>query len=130
MIIINNPLRIDDLHYKIEDETIYIKHKNKVYKTNFSGLVDGKLNTSLDFIPFTEKTNGELTITIRQPVDSKGTPIEYDSDFEITECEEVVIDWKTQEEIDELNNQPHEPTAEERLQAVEEALLFITLGGM
>ena len=40
------------------------------------------------------------------------------------------IEWKTQEEIEREQNAPKPPTMEERLEAVEVALLEMILGGV
>lgn len=133
-----NPLRIDDLNYKIDGEIIYIKHKENVYKADFTGYVDGKLNTLLEFIPSAEKTNGELTVTLKQPVDNEGIPIKHDNDFEIDEFEEIAINWKTQEEIEAEKNAPKPLTEIEQLKLEQaqanaelfEMMLMLTGGGL
>lgn len=133
MKVVYTPLRIDDLSYKIEGETIYIKRQDKVYKADFTNISDGKLNSPLEFIPFAHKKNGDLTITVIQPVDCRGVPVEYKTNFEVTEYDDLMLDWLTQEEIDELNNQPRELSEIEMLkisQAEQFETILILLGGM
>lgn len=129
MNIINNSVNIKGLSYKIDGEIIYIKYNDKVYRANFTNFEDGKLNTPLEFIPFANKMNNELTVTIRRPVDSKGFPIEYSTNFDITEYEELQIDWKTHEEIEAEKNTPKEPALEERLQQAEDTILYLLMNG-
>ena len=93
MNVLYNPLRSDDLEYRIEGEAIFFKYFDKVIKVDFAALPNGRMVESLDFIPLAEKINGELVVEIRQPVDNQGKVLDMDNNFDISEYEEIVVIW-------------------------------------
>lgn len=97
-----------DVQYKIDGEIVYIKLQDKVTKVDFSGVEDGKLETLIDYISDAEKVNGKLTVTLIQPLDKDGNELPAIVDFEVDECEEVIFEWKSWEEIEQEENKPSE----------------------
>ena len=92
--------QMSDVQYKIVDEVIYIKINNKVKKVDFSNLEDGRLESSISDIREVVKENGELTVTLIQPLDGDGNELPAIVDFEVDEYEEADFEWKTKEEIE------------------------------
>ena len=97
-----------DVQYKIEDEVIYIKMQDKITKVDFSDLDDGRLEPLIDYVSNAEKVDGELTITLIQPLDKDGNELPAIVDFEIEEYEEISFEWKSWEEIEQEENKPSE----------------------
>lgn len=98
----------EPVSYKIDGEIIYIKARDKVTKVDFSNIPNGKLVSMIDYISEAEKVGGELTVTLRQPLDKDGNELPAIVDFEIEEYEEVIFEWKSWEEIEEEENRPSE----------------------
>lgn len=117
------PIRAN-FQFKIEGETIYIKQSNVVYKIDFSNLPDGKMVTPIDFVPLAERTSGELTVSLLQPVDSSGAPIEP-TEFDTNDSLTVEVPWKTWQQID----APKPPSDKERLAAAEQAIIMLMMEG-
>lgn len=135
MIINYSEFRTDDLMYKIVGETIYIKHNNEVSKVDFTQLPDGVMVEPISYLITTaKKENGQLELTLRQPLSGIGEFTEVIGDFDISNFNEVNVNWKTQQEIEEGKNKPEEPSTEERLKMAEETILFLMdmnlIGGM
>lgn len=89
-----------DVQYKIVGEVIYIKTPQGITKVDFSNLEDGKLDEIIPNIHSVEKIDGELIVTLLQPLDKNGNELPAIVDFKIDEYEEVEVVWKTQEEIE------------------------------
>src|SRR5690606_20692125 len=105
----------------------FTNYRGKVYKVDFANLEDGEMNESnVVFISKAYKKDGVLNVTLRRPVDSNGIEIPQE-DFSTDEYEEVEIVWKTKQEIEEEKNRPKEPTEQERIDALEEALLLLMM---
>lgn len=96
------------VNYKIDGKIIYIKVNDNVTKVDFSDVPDGKLVSMIDYISGAEKVDGELTVTLRQPLDIEGNELPALVDFEIDEYEEVIFEWKSWEEIEQEENKPSE----------------------
>lgn len=128
-------LRVDDLMYKIIGETIYIKEKENVYKVDFSKYPDGTMIEPISYlITNAKRENGQLYVTLRQPINEIGELTEPIGDFNINKATEINIKWKTKAEIEEEKNKPKELSTEERLKMAEETILFLMdmnlMGGM
>lgn len=123
-----SPQQNEYLAYKFDNEVIFIKDLNAVKKIDFTNFSNGKMNEPIDFILSAEKVDGELTVTLIQPVDSSGNPIEQE-DFDTTEYEEVQGAWKTIEEIEAEKNAPKPPTPEERIEMLENMVLLMMMEG-
>lgn len=89
-----------DVQYKIVGEVIYIKTPQGITKVDFSNLEDGKSDEIIPNIHSVEKIDGELIVTLLQPLDKDGNELPAIVDFKIDEYEEVEVIWKTQEEIE------------------------------
>ena len=96
------------VNYKIDGKIIYIKVNDNVTKVDFSDVPDGKLVSMIDYISGAEKVDGELTVTLRQPLDIEGNELPALVDFEIEEYEEINYEWKSWEEIEQEENKPSE----------------------
>ena len=97
-----------DVRYKIDGEVVYIKSGDKVTKVDFSNLKNGRLESAINHISNAEKIDGELIVTLIQPLDKDGNELPAIVDFEIEEYEEIDFEWKTWEEIEQEENQPSE----------------------
>ena len=97
-----------DVRYKIDREVVYIKSGDKVTKVDFSNLKNGRLESAINHISNAEKIDGELIVTLIQPLDKDGNELPAIVDFKIDEYEEAEVVWKTQEEIEREENQPSE----------------------
>lgn len=97
-----------DVQYKIVGETVYINIRDKVTKVDFTGVEDGKLGTLIDYISDAKRVDGELIVTLIQPLDRDGNELPAIVDFEIEEYEEISFEWKSWEEIEQEENQPSE----------------------
>lgn len=97
-----------DVRYKIDGEVVYIKSGDKVTKVDFSNLKNGRLESAINHISNAEKVDGELIVTLIQPLDKDGNELPAIVDFKIDEYEEAEVVWKTQEEIEREENQPSE----------------------
>lgn len=97
-----------DVMYKIDGEVVYIKSGDKVTKVDFSNLKNGRLESAINHISNAEKKDGELIVTLIQPLDKDGNELPAIVDFKIDEYEEAEVVWKTQEEIEREENQPSE----------------------
>ena len=97
-----------DVQYKVIEESIYIKTPQGITKVDFSNLEDGRLEEPIPYINSAEKINGELIVTLIQPLDKDGNEMPAIGDFSTDEYEEVPVIWKTKEEIEQEENQPSE----------------------
>lgn len=89
-----------DVMYKIDGEVVYIKSGDKVTKVDFSNLKNGRLESAINHISNAEKVDGELIVTLIQPLDKDGNELPAIVDFKVDEYEEAEVVWKTQEEIE------------------------------
>ena len=97
-----------DVKYRIDDEIIYIKTQDKITKVDFSKTSDGRLYDLIDYISDAKRVDGELFVTLIQPLDKDGNELPAIVDFEIEEYEEVIFEWKSWEEIEQEENKPSE----------------------
>lgn len=97
-----------DVKFKVVEEIIYIKANNKVIKVDFSKTPNGKLCDLIDYISDAKRVDGELIVTLIQPLDKDGNELPAIVDFEIDEYEEINYEWKSWEEIEQEKNQPSE----------------------
>src|SRR5690625_2161582 len=100
---------------KIDNEVVYIHFMNTVRQIDFTNLPDGKMVSPIDFVLYAERVEGELEITLQQPVTVEGLPIESD-DFSVDDYKEIQVNWKTRQEIENEKNTPKPPTDKERLE--------------
>lgn len=97
-----------DVKYKVVEEIIYIKVNDKVIKVNFSKTPNGRLCDLIDYISDAKRVDGELIVTLIQPLDKDGNELPAIVDFEIEKYEEISFEWKSWEEIEQEENQPSE----------------------
>ena len=97
-----------DVKYRIDDEIIYIKTQDKITKVDFSKTPNGRLCDLIDYISDAKRVDGELIVTLIQPLDKDGNELPAIVDFEIEEYEEVIFEWKSWEEIEQEENKPSE----------------------
>lgn len=97
-----------DVRYKIVEEVVYIKSGDKVTKVDFSNLKNGRLESAINHISNAKKVDGELIVTLIQPLDKDGNELPAIVDFDIEEYEEIDFEWKSWEEIEKEENQPSE----------------------
>lgn len=102
-----NPQR-SDVKYRIDDEIIYIKTQDKITKVDFSETPNGRLSDLIDYISDAKRVDGELFVTLIQPLDKDGNELPAIDDFDTSEAEEINYEWKTWEEIEQEENQPSE----------------------
>src|SRR5690625_1199839 len=94
----------EPVSYKIDGEIIYIKARDEVRKIDFSKVPNGKLVSMIDYLSEVERVDGELTVTLRQPLDKEGKELPVIIDFEVIEYEEISFEWKSWEEIEREEN--------------------------
>lgn len=98
----------EPVSYKIDGEIIYIKARDEVRKIDFSKVPNGKLVSMIDYLSEAERVDGELTVTLRQPLDKEDKELPAMDDFDTSEAEEINYEWKSWEEIEKEENKPSE----------------------
>lgn len=120
------------INFKFTDEIIFLKIRNDIYKIDLSSFPNGRMESSIDYIPSVDRINGELHVELQQPIDVNGIPLEQ-VDFDTSDFTNVEVIWKTQEEIEEEKNAPQPKTEveilQERLEATELALIELMMEG-
>lgn len=121
---------------KFNNEIVQVTIDNASFAYDFSTLTDGQMTSPTDHILSAKRINGELEVVIINYIGNGATEEEKfpqwkeinGSDALDVNAETVAIEWITQEEVDAIANAPKLPTAEERIDMLENMILLMMEG--